>query len=93
MESTKFFVAKIKIFSHTPNICRRKKFTLIETHVMMTCADERFYLVSPQLGADSPFFIQKAPPSMIEGQVRNQSVQFSNMNHTNWTLPNSLAKS
>ena len=55
MESTKFFVAKIKIFSHTPNICRRKKFTLIETHVMMTCADERFYLVSPQLGADSPF--------------------------------------
>ena len=55
MESTKFFVAKIKIFSHTPNICRRKKFTLIETHVMMTCADERFYLVSSQLGADSPF--------------------------------------
>ena len=22
----------------------------------MTCADERFYLVSSQLGADSPFF-------------------------------------
>ena len=55
MESTKFFVAKIKNFSHSSNICRRKKFTLIETHVMMTCADERFYLVSSQLGADSPF--------------------------------------
>ena len=25
----------------------------------MTCADERFYLVSSQLGADSPFVIQK----------------------------------
>ena len=55
MESTKFFVAKIKNFSHTPNISKNNLFTLIETHVMMTCADERFYLVSSQLGADSPF--------------------------------------